>query len=655
VQTVTGSNSEGYTYDKNGNRTNGGYVTGSGNRLMSDGTYSYEYDPEGNRTKRTKIADNTVDDYTWDYRNRLMSIVSKNAGGNVTKTVGYEYDVDDQRVKKTVDGVVENYFIDRNQIAFVTDGSGNETFHYLYGLNVDAVMAQDSSTGMLWSLADRLGSIDTLTDAEGVVVNKRTFDSFGRVLSETNPSVQFRYGYTGRERDLESGLDYYRARYYDPNVGRFISVDPLGFGAGDTNLYRYVGNNSTNYTDPSGQILPFLAAFWVGGLAVAGAGAIFGGVTGFAKSLANSYDNGEQLSLGVIGNAIGEGVKGAAVGAVYGFAIGGAIAATAVASTFLAAAAGVGMAAYGLYNSAGSAVENFQAGRYASAGVDLVSGLFDVKGVRDGVGQSVSAYKSSAKSGKWYNGPDDWGVSAWDVVKGYESQSSGLTRDAMVWGRQNTLGYYNGEMMPNGVRAGAPGSAHRDQFDTGRYQGTSTYEFLNRDGTTALNIDGTPVQHSINHLTSPIAIPESATAITQAKTGQGRGTYYQVQFTWNETITRNGQERSVEWLSRWHTKTPGAPKNENSWVVERQVKGIKGQTIRRPGQAPLKILQIDPEPNMFYLQPKAGQNPDVDNPDNWVDQGTWEAAKKIYDRTKRSSKQEEMLDRGHWNDRESRR
>ena len=91
------------------------------------------------------------------------------------------------------------------------------------------------------------------SDLDGVVVDQRTFDSFGRVLSETNPSVSFRYGYTGRERDLESGLDYYRARYYDSNVGRFISVDPMGFGAGDTNLYRYVGNNSTNATDPTGE------------------------------------------------------------------------------------------------------------------------------------------------------------------------------------------------------------------------------------------------------------------------------------------------------------------------------------------------------------------------------------------------------------------
>jgi YD repeat-containing protein len=76
VKTVTGSNSESYTYDQNGNRTNSGYVTDAGNRLRADGTYNYEYDFEGNRTTRTKIADGTVDTYSWDYRNRLMGIVT---------------------------------------------------------------------------------------------------------------------------------------------------------------------------------------------------------------------------------------------------------------------------------------------------------------------------------------------------------------------------------------------------------------------------------------------------------------------------------------------------------------------------------------------------------------------------------------------------
>jgi RHS repeat-associated protein len=76
------------------------------------------------------------------------------------------------------------------------------------------------------------------------------------VRSQTNPSVGFRFGFTGRELDSETGNYYYNSRYYDPLVGRFISEDTVGFGGGDANLYRYVGNSPTNYTDPSGQLIP---------------------------------------------------------------------------------------------------------------------------------------------------------------------------------------------------------------------------------------------------------------------------------------------------------------------------------------------------------------------------------------------------------------
>ena len=281
---------------------------------MSDGTYEYEYDDEGNRKSRKKIVDGVVDSYVWDYRNRLVSIVTKDAGGVTINSVGYEYDADDERVKKSVSGgVVENYVIDRGQIAAVTDGSGVEMFHYLYGLNVDAVLAQDSSTGMVWSLADRLGSIDSLTDEDGVVVDRRTFDSFGRVLSQSNPSVAFRYGYTGRERDLESGLDYYRARYYDSNVGRFISVDPMGFGAGDTNLYRYVGNGVTNATDPSGEFI------WVPFAVAAVGGAILGAYQNYSYQNAQVAD-GQQSKINY-GNVVASGVIGAAIAPALAYGV----------------------------------------------------------------------------------------------------------------------------------------------------------------------------------------------------------------------------------------------------------------------------------------------------------------------------------------------
>ena len=61
-----------------------------------------------------------------------------------------------------------------------------------------------------------------------------------------------RFKYTGREWDGEIGLQYNRARYYDPSTGRWISQDPIGFAGGDANLYRYVGNSPTNATDRCG-------------------------------------------------------------------------------------------------------------------------------------------------------------------------------------------------------------------------------------------------------------------------------------------------------------------------------------------------------------------------------------------------------------------
>jgi RHS repeat-associated protein len=86
------------------------------------------------------------------------------------------------------------------------------------------------------------------------VIDHITYDSFGRIVGQTNP-IDLRFAYTGREWDGETGQYYYRARYYDPADGRFISEDPIGFNAGDSNLSRYVKNNVINYQDPLGLML----------------------------------------------------------------------------------------------------------------------------------------------------------------------------------------------------------------------------------------------------------------------------------------------------------------------------------------------------------------------------------------------------------------
>jgi RHS repeat-associated protein len=135
----------------------------------------------------------------------------------------------------------------------------------LYGTEVDQVLVQENADGSLyWALSDHQGTVRDVVDGQGTVLNHIVYDSFGNVKSETNSGIDFRFGYTGRELDAETGLYYYRARYYDSQTGQFIGQDPLSFGAGDGNLYRYVFNNSTNFTDPSGKVVPVLAVIGLG-------------------------------------------------------------------------------------------------------------------------------------------------------------------------------------------------------------------------------------------------------------------------------------------------------------------------------------------------------------------------------------------------------
>jgi RHS repeat-associated protein len=101
-------------------------------------------------------------------------------------------------------------------------------------------------------LTDRLGSVrDVANNSTGVSIDHLDYDGFGNA-TESTPANGDRYKYTAREIDSESGLQYNRARYYDPKTGRWTSQDPLGFETGDVNLYRYVTNDPLAFVDPLG-------------------------------------------------------------------------------------------------------------------------------------------------------------------------------------------------------------------------------------------------------------------------------------------------------------------------------------------------------------------------------------------------------------------
>jgi RHS repeat-associated protein len=195
----------------------------------------------------------------------LTGITVKNDLGEIIRTAEYTYDVYNQRIAKTVDAdgdgslaaVTERFVYGRDQnIALVLDENGNVNHRYLFGNGVDQIEADESNGNVRWALTDHLGSVRDVVDNSGTVLNHIVYDAFGGVTSQTNESVVFRYGYTARELDTESGLQYNRARYLDSFTGKFISEDPISFKGGDSNLYRYVFNSPIRYTDPMGLFVP---------------------------------------------------------------------------------------------------------------------------------------------------------------------------------------------------------------------------------------------------------------------------------------------------------------------------------------------------------------------------------------------------------------
>jgi hypothetical protein len=147
-----------YSYDNNGNRTNSGYVTGSNNRLLSDDKYDYEYDNEGNLIRQFERETGRVEEFEWDYRNRLVAVIEKNAAGVIVQIVKYTYDWFGRRLSMSVDdnlvdgveGKVTYFVYDREHVIldFVDfdgiDGEGEAVLdkRYLYGNNVDQILAQ---------------------------------------------------------------------------------------------------------------------------------------------------------------------------------------------------------------------------------------------------------------------------------------------------------------------------------------------------------------------------------------------------------------------------------------------------------------------------------------------------------------------------------
>ncbi|WP_083761159.1 RHS repeat-associated core domain-containing protein [Pelobacter propionicus] len=266
---------EQYSYDPVGNRLIGphqqtGYSYGTGNQLLKNDQASFTYDKNGNLAERSLDNDqhghhghqSTSWKYTFDYENRLVK--AENGAVNVS----FAYDPFGRRIEKRTEitGPGERgHDVEEGITRYLYDGMNliretrerhrhagrSETISYLHGPNIDEPLAAMSDHRSWYYHADGLGSIVALTDRHGTVVQEYNYDSFGNP-DQRGENIDQPFSYTGREWDRETGLYYYRARYYDPKIGRFIQKDPISFAGGDVNLYAYVLNNPINRLDPFG-------------------------------------------------------------------------------------------------------------------------------------------------------------------------------------------------------------------------------------------------------------------------------------------------------------------------------------------------------------------------------------------------------------------
>jgi RHS repeat-associated protein len=267
---TTATKAVSYSYDAVGNRQAvtasgtavstmpglGNYTTNNLNQYTSYGGASLAYDGNGNLLtapgalftfnvydSKNRLVSATKGlekiEFTYDYRNRCVERAYY-TGSSLTQKVGLIYDGW---------SLIEETDL-MNNTASAT---------YVQGAGIDEIVSKTDVNGTIYYHQDGLGSTTALSNEEGQIVERYTYDIFGQAtvwalggLIITGSAYRNRFTYTGREWLGEIGLYDYRNRVYSAELGRFLQTDPILFQAGDVNIYRYVANDPVNWIDPEG-------------------------------------------------------------------------------------------------------------------------------------------------------------------------------------------------------------------------------------------------------------------------------------------------------------------------------------------------------------------------------------------------------------------
>jgi RHS repeat-associated protein len=330
---AAGNRTIGYSYDKAGNRLSKtdtlagltGYTYDANNRLK-DTTQggvvtNFTYDNNGSLKRRSNGTQTVTYDWINDGENRLIGV---NSG---TSQQQYIYDAFGSRVASINNGVRTNYLAapiwDLPEVLMEYDSSGQITADYTNGVGL--VRSRIGGREGFYH-TDGLGSTRMITDTVGLITDRYTYDAFGVLLNQ-NGTFGNSFGFAGEQRDAATGLDYLRARYYDPSLGRFISKDAYAgtmFDPYSQHDYQYAHANPVRYTDPTGYFSmgDVLATMDILAKMAASGGVGFG--VGYIGAAAANGASGEEI-LGMFGEwgaGFASGVSGGFLTDVYEYTTG---------------------------------------------------------------------------------------------------------------------------------------------------------------------------------------------------------------------------------------------------------------------------------------------------------------------------------------------
>lgn len=247
---------ETYSYNSSGNRSSShlssGYLYSSdlgegGSQLRQDDSYDYLFDANGQVIRQTDRQTGEYYEFSYDHRTRLTDIARFDRSQVELSRQTFTYDGLDRRIKAD-DGVNERWYVydDLNPI-LVLDSAGTILSRRMYGLVNDDILADQDGTQTRWYLNDETGTLRDLVDNAANSIAHFIYDTFGQLLDVTPAGVDTGIGFTARETLDGLPFVYFRARLYDPALGRFTQEDPY-----DPFQYHYVDNNPLSFSDALG-------------------------------------------------------------------------------------------------------------------------------------------------------------------------------------------------------------------------------------------------------------------------------------------------------------------------------------------------------------------------------------------------------------------